>query len=473
MAISEIDIELKKREIAFHNQLQYAIKIIINSIYGAFGNKYFYFYNRDIAQSITLQGQDLILFSMSAINMFFREKWHLDKELHQKLGIGHLKVNQITADASLYADTDSTYCNFSLAIESVEGLDITPEEKILFCRDIVDYRFGDFLDNAFKVYAEAYHVDNYMNFKLESISYNGIWVAKKNYTINVGYENFLFDKPHNITKGLENKKPSHPRFARKILDELIGIISMHNGKISLENDIIPILKKYQKLIEVTDIDEISSVKYVRTYNDYVKDDTNINYISDGMPINARAALYYNHFRDKGKYYKYFKIKQGDQIRIYYAKHNDPKLNIFAYIPKQFPIEFAFPVDYNEQFFKTVVEPLNRLLTAMDYFKIDRKLSVDIPINVASTAATKKKKVEKIFIINEQTLETVEIPDTLKDVFLKKREPTSQEYAIYESYIYKFGVHTEIITDVQLSIYIDQKKKGAVRVSVRKWLETLP
>lgn len=41
---------------------QNAIKLLINSIYGAFGNKWFYFYDPDIAQSITLQGQDLIKF---------------------------------------------------------------------------------------------------------------------------------------------------------------------------------------------------------------------------------------------------------------------------------------------------------------------------------------------------------------------------------------------------------------------------
>ena len=61
---------------------QNAIKILINSIYGAFGNKWFYFYNLNIAQSITLQGQDVIKFSIKAINFYFRERWHLDTELH-------------------------------------------------------------------------------------------------------------------------------------------------------------------------------------------------------------------------------------------------------------------------------------------------------------------------------------------------------------------------------------------------------
>lgn len=86
---------------------QNAIKLLINSIYGAFGNKWFYFYNPDIAQSITLQGQDLIKFSIKAVNFYFREKWHLDQELHKQLGIDHYLIDKIDEDAAIYTDTDS------------------------------------------------------------------------------------------------------------------------------------------------------------------------------------------------------------------------------------------------------------------------------------------------------------------------------------------------------------------------------
>lgn len=86
---------------------QNAIKILINSIYGAFGNKWFYFYNPDIAQSITLQGQDLIKFSIKAVNHYFLEKWHLDTELHEMLGISQYTITPITDEAAIYTDTDS------------------------------------------------------------------------------------------------------------------------------------------------------------------------------------------------------------------------------------------------------------------------------------------------------------------------------------------------------------------------------
>ena len=87
--------EDKSKQIKKLDLKQNAIKILINSIYGAFGNKWFYFYNPDIAQSITLQGQDLIKFSIKAVNHYFMDRWHLDTELHQLLGIDKYKINQI------------------------------------------------------------------------------------------------------------------------------------------------------------------------------------------------------------------------------------------------------------------------------------------------------------------------------------------------------------------------------------------
>jgi hypothetical protein len=86
---------------------QGAIKILIKSIYGALGNKWFYFYNIDIAQSITLQGQNLIKFSIQAINFYFKERWHRDHELHKIMGIDGRKISKISEDAAVYTDTDS------------------------------------------------------------------------------------------------------------------------------------------------------------------------------------------------------------------------------------------------------------------------------------------------------------------------------------------------------------------------------
>jgi DNA polymerase elongation subunit (family B) len=80
---------------------QNAIKLLINSVYGSFGNKFFYFYNTNIAQSITLQGQDLIGFSIKAVNHYFVNMWHLDTELHEKLGISQYEIQKVNDEAAI------------------------------------------------------------------------------------------------------------------------------------------------------------------------------------------------------------------------------------------------------------------------------------------------------------------------------------------------------------------------------------
>ena len=64
-----------------------AIKIFINSVYGACGSPWFAFFNPDVAEAVTLQGQDLIKYSEQVINRYFLEFWHKDTKLHKKLGL--------------------------------------------------------------------------------------------------------------------------------------------------------------------------------------------------------------------------------------------------------------------------------------------------------------------------------------------------------------------------------------------------
>jgi DNA polymerase elongation subunit (family B) len=82
-----------------------AVKVMLNSIYGAFGNKWFHFFNIDIAESITLQGQSAILYSEKILNKYFQEFWHKDKPVHDFLNI---KVkNKLVRPSVVYIDTDS------------------------------------------------------------------------------------------------------------------------------------------------------------------------------------------------------------------------------------------------------------------------------------------------------------------------------------------------------------------------------
>ena len=74
-SITKEELKLKIEELtALKNELkneEQAVKLTMNSIYGAVGNNYFACFNTDVAEAVTLQGQDLIKYSEKIIHRYF------------------------------------------------------------------------------------------------------------------------------------------------------------------------------------------------------------------------------------------------------------------------------------------------------------------------------------------------------------------------------------------------------------------
>lgn len=101
---AEID-RLKNIKDEYFN-LEQSIKIFINSIYGGCASPYFVGFNVNVAEAVTLQGQELIKFTNACLDDYFLKQWHLDTELHKKIGLTY--VNQIKEKSLIvYNDTDS------------------------------------------------------------------------------------------------------------------------------------------------------------------------------------------------------------------------------------------------------------------------------------------------------------------------------------------------------------------------------
>lgn len=114
-----------------------SIKRILNSIYGAFGNEWFYFFNIDIAESITLQGQDVILYAEKMLNKYAKDFWHKDLALHKKMGI-EVK-GQVQNPVVIYIDTDSVDRDSKVVIDNNEQ---TIEEAFRNYAKICDLKYS-------------------------------------------------------------------------------------------------------------------------------------------------------------------------------------------------------------------------------------------------------------------------------------------------------------------------------------------
>ena len=68
------------------------------------------------------------------------------------------------------------------------------------------------------------------------------------------------------------------------------------------------------------------------------------------------------------------IKSSQKVNFYFVKTKSSRENnVFAYPQGTFPYEFAPPLDYDEQFTKTILDPINRFVEAMGHNLISPNL----------------------------------------------------------------------------------------------------
>ena len=353
-----------------------AVKVMLNSIYGAFGNKWFHFFNIDIAESITLQGQSAILYSEKILNKYFQEFWTKDKAVHDFFNI-QVK-NKLVRPSVVYIDTDSCYVQFEEMYESIEWLG----EKVSidqFIMKLYNFRLKDYIFKCMEKYAEATNTENFLQFELETIAYSGIWLAKKKYLQNIAWEDKIGieDRYPSLKKvktiGFDTIQSSTPALARKQLTEILKLILSEKPTASLLKRLVDYLKQCKKEFQLAGVDEICFNKRTNNLEKYIVDDTIEFQYGLKCPPNVKAAGFYNFLMNQNPKFKnkYKMIGNGEKLKLYHCKHGT--CEIFAYQPGAHPYEIAPPVDYELQFEKSVIDPLNRVLTAVGLHTLNRNL----------------------------------------------------------------------------------------------------
>jgi len=348
------------------------IKIFINSIYGACASPYFVGYNTKIAEAITLQGQDMIKYATNILNRYFMDFWHKDKDLHKELGIKN-PVNKISKEVVVYGDTDSTYISFEDVVASC-GWDNTDGKDFII--DIYNKRLEGYINTCFKRYGDKYNTDNIQALELEKISESSIILAKKKYVLDLVWKDpgvsYVAQSKIN-SKGVEIVQSSTPAFARKQLQELLKTLFREKKNLNVK-DFVNQLKKTKDEFKLCDIEDLSKSTSISDYQKYITQDQEVLSIGPKCPIHVRAAGGYNYRLNNSKWKrKYHLIKAGDKVRWYFTKDDKGNSDVFAYQPGNYPYEFAPVIDYDKQFSKTIIEPINRFMIAMGFGPIPSNL----------------------------------------------------------------------------------------------------
>lgn len=365
---------------AKYTAYEQAVKLTLNSIYGAFGNKWFHFFNIDIAESITKQGKNAILYSETILNKYVNDFWHKDTAVHDHFGI---KVKgKIEKPSVIYIDTDSCYVQFQDLYESIIWPEETEKMEIdVFILALYGFRLRDYITKCMEKYADKRNSDNYLFFELEALAYNGIWMSKKKYIQNIAWDDKLetTDRHPSLKKiktiGFDTIQSSTPKFAREKLVECLKIIFKSRVTPTAEDlqSLVVFMKETKKQFKLADIDEISFNRRTNNIDKYIVDDQKEFQIGLKCPANVKAAGYYNYLLNNNPKYKnkYKVIGNGEKLKIYNCK--SPISEVYAYMPGDHPYEIAPEIDYDTQFEKAMIDPLNRVLTAIGLQTLDTNL----------------------------------------------------------------------------------------------------
>jgi len=351
--------DLKEESLKCYS-FEQAIKLAINSIYGAFANEYFHFYNIAIAETVTLQGQDAIKFTERMIEKYFHDFFHKDRNLLTALGVPeNVEVPQIKNKVWKYTDTDSGYLIFEECMEAVNWQGSVKD----FVLTLNKARLAEYIKKILTEYAKTNNTENYLDFELETIAENAIWVAKKKYVQNIvwkdgkDYDNLSYIK----TTGLEIIQSSTPPFCRQKLIEVVKFI-FSKKKLSVKDngELVALIKEIKKEFKLSNIEKISMSRGISDYRKFILNDTDQFELNSGCPIHVRAGGYHNYLlHQSGMKGKYELIGAGTKVKWYHA--DDEFCNVFAYKPGNYPMEFAPKMNIEHQFQATIIDPLNRII----------------------------------------------------------------------------------------------------------------
>ena len=323
----------------YYDKVQSIFKLKLNSTYGAFGNRFFKFFDIRLAESTTKSGREVLFHMARSIGLIFDGEYAYPNK--------HV----------IYGDTDSNY--FKTNTDNVQ-------DAFRVANDIADYinkSFPKFLKKRF-LCIDGF--DNMMSVSQEIISDKCIFTdGKKNYIMRVLKKDGKDVDEIKIT-GLGIKKTSLPKKVREKLQQIIGdFLRGEQWEISR--------LRYLEFMEylMYDIpDKLalylpSNVNKVEIYTNAYNID-NETRIAGGQA----AAIFWNICLDQYNDTESFKIVSGMKIKRYVLKKKFGRFSSIA-IPvdqkttPQWFMDNIYPlIDEESTAAKLVLKPMEPIVSAM-------------------------------------------------------------------------------------------------------------
>lgn len=315
----------------------YAIKILLNSGFGALSNEFYRFFHDNLAESFTLSGQFSIRTVADTVN-------HKMNEM-----LGTTNVDYIIA-----IDTDSQYIRMDEVVERFCNED--PVDYLEKFSDTVQGWIQEGLDQLYQK-TNVYQKKLFMS--LEAIG-PAIWIAKKRYVMSLpSFKKIRYAPPKIKIMGIEAVRSTTPLVARNwIKDGIPMVLSGSDEEIKKFID-----KKWDEFVSLP-FDDIAMPKGTNDLEKYADKNTIYGFKT---PLHVRGALLFNDYVKKNGWdTEIDTIKTGDRVKVMYLKMPNPLMENVISIPEEIPAqfkEFEKYVDYTKQFDKVFYDAFKRITDA--------------------------------------------------------------------------------------------------------------
>jgi len=361
-----------------YSLLELAHKVLMNGLYGACANQYFFFFNASLAADITGECRHLTKTMWHNLEEWFHEGIWTRKDIWQQF---EFELDESKHDwfrkqtISCYSDTDSVYTTFGnffkcMTKEYQDKYD-TPRKKVDW---ILNYckKFQDKLNNKWceEIYNPR-HGKNVHEFELETISYAQICIKKKKYLKGYAFvKGKYYDTPKVSGTGIEIIKSTTPKLCRTVLKELMNSLMFDYHEENRSEYILQFnekLAEYRRQFYKAPVEDISQSVGVGDYKKYVIDDNDSLILGKQCPVSVQAIARFNYLAHKNNEDN---LKQySGKIKYYNIRINEKQEGYFGFPSGELP-QWAPKMDKITQWEKTIIDPINRFLEVMDIPKVN-------------------------------------------------------------------------------------------------------
>lgn len=342
-----------ERHISTKHNYQMAMKILMNSEYGALANIHFRYYDVRLASAITLSSQLALKWAAKRVMEHparKKYKWEL-----------------------IYGDTDSLYLSVKYVVDQIKlrNADISDVDLVKQVNGFVAKVIQPILSDGYEELAKYVNAnENRMFMNHEKTITNALWTAKKRYALNVLWdEGVTYPVPKLKVKGIEIVRSSTPKVIRDALKESVALLLKDE---SLLLDFVKEQKAKFKSYNVIDIAFPRSANNIDRFL-VEKKNGDLSYTTK-TPIGVRAAIVYNnHIRNMDGWPR---IQSGEKIKyVYLTKPNIFDENVIGFI-RRIPEDAVKYVDWDLQFDKTFLSVIVNIYRKMGMvFKMHKETNL--------------------------------------------------------------------------------------------------